>query len=310
MRELRQAVVKYASMHANSDGIARTPIEGLRMMWSFAPGAALHSIYRPLVCFILQGAKQLEVAGETRVFGAGQAVVVTVDVPVTGRIVTASLDAPYLAVAVELQMTLLHELAAQMAPARRMRDVARTTLFAEDADAAALECTMRLMRLLDRIEDAPVLQPGILRELHYWLLCGRHGEVLRTLASPDGFAQRLSEAIRILRAEFRCTLRVERLAAASNMSTAAFHRHFKSMTSLTPGQFQKQLRLIEARRLMVDEGFPASVAASRVGYESVPQFTREYRRMFGVPPATHARRLNALDRPLSGPKAETATRVN
>lgn len=292
MHALRQAVVSYASMHANPDGIARTPIEGLRMMRSNAPRGALHSIYRPLVCFILQGAKQLTVAGETRVFGAGQAAVVTVDVPVTGRIVRASPQAPYLAVAVELQTDLVRELAAQMAPVRAVRGPG-TALFAEDTDAAALDCAMRLMRLLDRLEDAPVLYPGIARELHYWLLRGRHGDVLRTLAAPDSCAQRLTGAIRILRAEFRSKLSVERLAAACSMSTAAFHRHFKSMTSSTPGQFQKQLRLIEARRLMIEEGFPASLAAAKVGYESVPQFTREYGRMFGVPPATHVRRLNA-----------------
>ena len=293
MQVLEAAVLKYAAEHANDDGIACTPIEGLRMMRAFGPRGPLHSIYRPLVCFVLQGAKRLDVAGEVRTFGAGQAVVVTVDAPVTGRIVQASPAAPYLAVAVELQMAMLRELAAQTQPrsASRMRPVSR--LFAEDSDAAALDCAARLVRLLDYPDDAPLLAAGILRELHYWLLAGRHGSSLRGLALPDSAAQRLLESVRILRSNFRSTLRIEDLAAASHMSTATFHKRFKAMTSLTPVQFQKQLRLIEARRLMVDEGKPAGVAADQVGYGSVSQFTREYARMFGAPPATHVRSLAA-----------------
>ena len=123
-----------------------------------------------------------------------------------------------------------------------------------------------------------------MRELHYWLLQGRHQSAIRTLAKPDSVAHRVAHAVSLLRAEFNRPLRVEYLAAAAGMSASTFHHHFRSITSLSPIQFQKQLRLIEARRRIRGEGLPANRAAFAVGYESVPQFTREYARMFGLPP--------------------------
>lgn len=292
MRALKQAVIEYARGHANADGLATTPVPGLRMMCVHAPSGPMHSIYRPLVCLVLQGAKHMTIGAEAREFGAGQSVIVGADMPVTGRVVTASRQEPYLAVAVEIDMAVFRELALQTGPAVDPPSAAtRRSLFVDDTDAAALDCATRLVRLLDRPDAAPVLRPGIMRELHYWLLSGRHGDVLRALALPDSHASRLAEAIRILRAEHQAPIRVERLATAAGMSLTAFHRHFKTMTSLTPGQFQKRLRLVEARRLMLDEGFGAGRAAFAVGYESVPQFTREYRRMFGSPPKRDVLRL-------------------
>src|SRR5690606_22873900 len=192
-----------------------------------------------------------------RVFRAGQSVIVGADMPVVGRIVEATPDAPYLAIAVELEMSLLREIAIQTGNAGAQRSSRIPTLFAEDTDAAMLDCSSRLMRLLDRPDAAALLRPGIMRELHYWLLSGKHGPALRSLADPDSYAGRLAAAIAILRAEYRARIPVERLAAAAAMSLTAFHKHFKAMTSLTPGQYQKRLRLIEARRLMLDEGFSA-----------------------------------------------------
>lgn len=140
-----------------------------------------------------------------------------------------------------------------------------------------------------RPDAVPVLRAGIVRELHYWLLTGRHGAALRSLALPDSHAQRMVAAVQMLRDGFRHTLPVEQLAAAARMSTSSFHRCFKAMTSLTPVQFQKQLRLVEARSLMLSESRAASRAAYDVGYESVSQFTREYARMFGAPPRRDTR---------------------
>ena len=143
---------------------------------------------------------------------------------------------------------------------------------------------MRLMRLLDRPASVPMLHAQLVRELHYWLLAGRHGAMIRRLGRPESHAQRVGRAIAVLRAEFARPLPIERLAATAGMSRSSFHQHFRSLTSLSPLQFQKQLRLIEARRLMVSDGASASRAAFAVGYESVPQFTRDYGRMFGRTP--------------------------
>ena len=294
MNSLNQAVRTYASRHANRDGLALTPVPGLRMMCVQTPAGDLHSIYRPLVCFVLQGAKRMIVGNAERVFGAGQSVIVSADMPVVGRIVEASLSAPYLAIAVELEMTLLREVAAQMAGAPTMRSSGMETLFAENTELAMLDCAERLVRLLDRPEAMPLLRSGFMWELHYWLLSGRHGAALRTLADPDSYAGRLGAAISILRTDYRSRVPTESLAAAASMSLTAFHKHFKNMTSLTPGQYQKRLRLIEARRLIFDEGFSASNAAFEVGYESVSQFTREYGRLFKAPPKQDFLRARAM----------------
>lgn len=281
---LKQAVRAYAGRHADPDGLARTPVPGLRMMCAESPTGDLHSIYRPLVCLVLQGVKHMTVGRQERVLTAGQSVIVSADVPVVGRIAQASRSEPYLAIAIELEMAILRELSAQLGSMRAQRSSQTRTLFAEDTEVATLDCASRLMRLLDRPDAMPLLHPGIMQELHYWLLSGQHGLALRTLADPDGHAGRLAKAIAILRAEYRSRMPIERLAMASAMSLTVFHKHFKHMTSLTPGQYQKRLRLIEARRLMLDEGFSASSAAFEVGYESVSQFTREYGRLFQRPP--------------------------
>ena len=298
MDALKHAVRSYAARHANRDGLALTPVPGLRMMCLETPRGDLHSVYRPLICLVLQGAKRLTVGNEQRVFSAGQSVIVSADMPVVGRIMQASRSEPYLAIAVELEMSILREIAAQLGSPRGTRPSETRTLFAEDTEAAALDCASRLMRLLDRPEATPLLRPGIMQELHYWLLSGQHGPALASLADPDSHASRLATAVAILRKEYRSRIPVERLAAAAAMSLTAFHEHFKRMTSLTPGQYQKRLRLIEARRLMLDEGISASSAASEVGYESVSQFTREYRRMFQAPPKRDALRARDASRML------------
>ncbi|WP_207481412.1 AraC family transcriptional regulator [Arenibaculum pallidiluteum] len=289
MDALKQAIIRYADMHANADGLAVAPIAGVRVMCVRAPGGVMRSVYRPLVCMVLQGTKQMTVGPEAGEFSAGQSVIVAHDMPVTGRIVRASLDEPYIALAVELDVGAIRDLAAELEIAETPAGRGGTALFVDDTETAALDCGMRLMRLLDRPEAAPALRPAILKELHYWLLAGRNGAAIRRLALPDSHAQRIAAAVRILRAEFHERIPVQRLAAAARMSTSAFHRRFKAVTSLTPVQFQKQLRLIEARRLMLAEGYSASRAAFDVGYESISQFTREYGRMFGASPRRDTR---------------------
>ena len=285
---LKDAVRSYADRHANSDCVALTPVPGLRMMRVTAPNEPLRSMYRPLVCLVLQGEKLLIAGREERAFDAGQAVIVGVDLPVTGRIIKASADEPYLAVAIELDTDIMQELAPEVRQAAPPGPSA-PTLLDERFDDDALSCAFRLIRLIDNPEAVPVLRPAILRELHYWLLRSRHGPSLGRIAVPDGYQQRIARAIEVLRTNFRNPVPVTRLAEASSMSLSAFHRHFKAVTSLAPRQFQKQLRLIEARRLLLMEGSTAGRAASAVGYQSMSQFNRDYSRFFGTPPKRDAR---------------------
>jgi len=283
---LRDAVRRYAGVHADKDGIVATPVPGVGMMRMEEPTGFAKVIYRPLVCLVLGGEKQVTVGTETHVFAAGQSALVSADVPALSRVTRASRGEPYLAVAVEMDPAILLDLAG-VEPG-----VARPVpgpVLVDETDAAVADCVLRLVRLLDRPEAVAALHAPIGREMHYWLLAGRHGAAMRGLVHPDGVGPRVARAVAVLRQGFDKPLRVEDLAAAAGMSASTFHLHFRAVTSVSPLQFQKQLRLLEARRLLLAEGLAAGRAAYAVGYESVPQFTREYARMFGMPPGRDTR---------------------
>ena len=282
---LREAVGRYAEAHENANGLAETPIPGLAMVRSTAPGGLVHAILRPLVCLVVQGSKQVTTGARTLAFGAGNTLLITADVPTISQITGASTHTPYLSLVFDLNPATIAELTAQM---RTAADGLGAAVQAERTDGEVAEAALRLVRLLDRPASAKVLQGALLRELHYWLLAGKHGASISRLGWPESNARRVARAVAVLRAGFAGRLPAERLAASAGMSLSSFHHHFRAATSLSPLQFQKQLRLIEARRLMASEGAQASSAALAVGYESVSQFTREYRRMFGLPPARDA----------------------
>ncbi|WP_129792332.1 AraC family transcriptional regulator [Sphingosinicella sp. CPCC 101087] len=293
MTGLLTAVSRYADAHADSNGIAPTPIPGLFTVRASLPSGLLHDVFRPLVCLVVQGSKHVTMGTREFAFSAGDSLLVTADVPTVSRITRASPAAPYYSLVLELDPAVLAELAAEMKP-EFVADHAPVRVDPTDSEVA--DAALRLMRLLDRPASVPVLQTQLVREMHYWLLTGRHGTAIRHLGWPDGHVRRVARAVAILRAEYAKPLRVERLAGAAGMSPSSFHQHFRAVTSLSPLQFQKHLRLIEARRLMLSEGRSASSAAFAVGYESVSQFTREYGRMFGLPPVRDIRtvRENAL----------------
>lgn len=282
---LLDAVRRYTEAHADPAGMARTSVPGLATVRATRPSGLVHAVSRPLVCLVLQGAKQVAAGPEVVAFGAGDSLLVSADVPTVSQVTRASTAVPYLSLVLELDPKVIADLAAQLGagPAAEGPPVR-----AEPTDAEVADAALRLVRLLDRLAAEPVLHALLVRELHYWLLAGRHGAALRRLGWPEGHAGRVGRAVAVLRAEFARPLPVGHLAGVAGMSLSSFHRHFLAATSLTPLQFQKQLRLIEARRLMVSEGASPSRAAVAVGYESVPQFTREYGRMFGLPPVRDA----------------------
>lgn len=290
MTTLRDLVDRHTAAHAQAEGVALTAVSGLVCIRADRPSGIRHAVARPLVCLVLQGAKQVSTGAQTVAFAEGDSLVISADVPTASRITRAAPDAPYLSISLELDPAVLAELTlgaegAGLSGGERVQ-VERTD--AETADAA-----LRLMRLLDRPAALPVLHASLVREMHYWLLAGRLGPAIRRLGLPDGHAGRIARAAAVLRTAYARPLRVAELAAAAGMSASSFHQHFKAVTSLSPLQFQKQLRLVEARRLMTAEGASASHAAFAVGYESVPQFTREYGRMYGAPPVRDTRALRA-----------------
>ena len=278
---LLNAVRRYTETYANRAGLAQTPIAGLTTIRSTVPGGLVHAISHPLVCLVLQGSKQVAMGARTFTFNAGDSLLITADVPTVSQITQASIAAPYLSLVLDLDPAVIADLTLQMTAVPVVEGVpVRIDL----TDVEVADAALRLMQLLKHPASVPVLHTQLVRELHYWLLAGRHGAAIRRLGWPEGHARRVARAVAVLRAEFMRPLPVDRLAAEAGMSPSSFHHHFRAVTSLSPLQFQKQLRLIEARRLMMSEGVSASSAAFAVGYESVSHFTREYGRMFGAPP--------------------------
>lgn len=279
---LLKTVRRYADSHSDQNGTARTPIPGLTAIRALTPGQLQYAINRPLVALVLQGRKRVTMGAHTFDFGAGESLLISADVPTVSQITRASAQLPYYSLVVELDPAVIASLIVEMhlAPEQQGIPVRVDPTETEVADAA-----LRLMRLLERPSSLPVLRAQLVREIHYWLLAGRHGAAIRALGVADSHARRIARAVAIIRSDYAKPLRIERLAEAAAMSPSSFHQHFRTITSLSPLQFQKQLRLIEARRMMLSEGSDVSCAAFGVGYESVPQFTREYGRMFGLPPA-------------------------
>ncbi|WP_407155672.1 AraC family transcriptional regulator [Bradyrhizobium sp. STM 3557] len=281
MTNLLAAVSRYAMAHADANGIARPPIPGLTLVRAIKPSELVYDIQRPLACLVLQGSKHVTMGTQAFSFSAGDSLLITANVPTLSQITRASLGRPYLSLVIELDLAVLADLSAQMGV---ISGTDHSAVRVEPTDGETADAALRLMRLLDRPASVPVLRAQLMRELHYWLLAGRHGSTIRRIGGPDSHAQRIARAVAVLRAEFAQTVSIEHLAGLAGMSPSSFHQHFRKLTSLSPLQFQKQLRLIEARRLMLSEGISAGSAAFAVGYASVPQFTRDYGKLFGRPP--------------------------
>jgi len=278
---LLATVLRHADHHADRDGIAPTPIAGLVAIRASERSALSYQIARPLACLVLQGSKQVAMGGQSLTFGAGDSLLIMADVPTVSQITQASSATPYCSLVLDLDPAIIADLSTEMAA---LEEAAGAPVRSAPTDAHLADTALRLMQLLERPAALPVLQAALVREFHYWLLAGRHGAAVRRLGLPDSHVRRVARAVALLRTDYARRLPVERLAALAGMSLSSFHQHFRAVTSLTPLQFQKQLRLIEARRLMLADGVNASTAAHAVGYESVQQFTREYGRMFGLPP--------------------------
>ena len=238
----------------------------------------------PALCIVVQGAKWT-MFGETRFdYHAGQALVVSVELPAFSTIVEASPSRPYLGVIIEFDLAIMREVMKSLdALAEGSEDVSRS-VFVTEFDGPLLDCAVRLVRLLETPKAIPVLYPAIMREICYWLLTGPRGAELIRMTVGKTHTSKVIHALHFLRDHFAESVRIEDLASLAQMSPSAFHRQFKAITSMTPLQYQKQLRLLEARRLMIADELNVGTTAAQVGYESSTQFIREYGRMFGMPP--------------------------
>lgn len=281
--------------HAHEDGVHELPVPGLAVIRYSAPTDRVPTLHEPAVCIIAQGAKIVMLGEEAYRYDSSCHLVISVDLPLTGQVVEASRERPYLCLRIDIDPGLLNELMLhQPMPAgggaSRGLHLSRST--PELIDAAG-----RLLGLLDRPQDTPVLAPLIRREIHYRLLTGDQSGIVRQIGAPDSRLSQVNRAIAWIRANFHRPFSIEAVAREAGMSPSALHLHFKAVTAMSPLQYQKQIRLQEARRLMLAEARDAQAVAFRVGYESPSQFSREYARLFGAPPARDAARLRA-----SGPQ--------
>lgn len=285
-------LVALIARHAPADGSTRTPVPGLSLHHASAPTEKTHGVVRPSLAVMAQGAKRVELGSEVHEYTSGQFLLSSVDLPVASRITLASSGTPYLCMGFDLDIQRIADLMSQMDCAPRAEGgAAPRALATAQLDAGLLEALMRLARLLDTPDEIPVMAPLIEREVHYRLLKGELGQRLCHIVLNHGAMNQISRAIDWLKRHYTDPLRIDDLAQRVNMSASSLHHHFKSLTAMSPLQYQKQLRLHEARRLMLAEMLDAATAAHRVGYESASQFSREYSRMYGAPPVRDVARL-------------------
>ncbi len=273
------------------EGLRSTAVRTLTLSRASAPTQMHHGVHNPCVCVIAQGAKRVMLGEEVYLYDRARYLAASVDLPVSGQVIEATPGKPYLGIKLDVAP---HEIAALLleSPPPQSGDTSPSRgLFVSTVDADLVEGFVRLLRLLDTPEDIPALEAGMRREILYRMLKGEQGHRLRQIANVAAHSKRIAKAIDWLRQNFTQPLRIDELATQASMSTSSFHEHFRAVTAMSPLQFQKQLRLQEARQLLLSEALDAATAGHRVGYESPSQFSREYSRLFGVPPATDRRRL-------------------
>lgn len=269
--------------NAPGEGMHECAIPGIGLLRFDSPSQPTPTVYEPSLCIVVQGRKIVHLADETYTYDPLNYLVVSMTLPVIGQVIEATPDKPYLCLRINVDTALIGELQQVVAPPPEAMNHDRA-IFVARTSAPLLDAVLRLVRLLDTPDEITILAPLALREIHYRVLAGELGHRLRELCVLDSQSQRIARAIELLKRRFHEPLRIEELASAAHMSSSSLHHRFKAVTAMSPLQFQKQLRLQEARRLMLIDNLEAASAAHRVGYESPSQFTREYRRLFGAPP--------------------------
>lgn len=274
-----------------SPGIVSSPIEGFCLVRREQVNMAENCFSRPCVSVIVQGAKRSIMGTEEYVYGENQCLVVGVDMPSSFCVITHSINqAPFLAISLALDKTLISSLLTEMAFSDALPESCVGVSIA-DVEPTVMNAFLRLIELIDKPLQIPILAPMIIRELHYYLLVGPQGGILRKFNTFGTRSNQIAQAIAWMRDNYKEPLQIETLAQKVNMAVSTFHRHFKEVTTLSPLQYHKRLRLYEAQRLMLVENEDATSAGLAVGYESPTQFNREYKRLFGEPPRRNVMRL-------------------
>lgn len=283
-------LVSLTAKHCPEDGIHPTVLESLHLIRASHINEPMPVLYAPALCIIVQGSKHAILGGEVYRYDPHQYLVVSVDLPVIGQVIEATPDKPYLCLRLDLNVLQIGELMREtrLSP---LAEEARRGLYLSRLDNDLLDPLLRLLRLLDTRQDMPVLGPLVEREIFYRLLQGEQSSRLRQIAVSDSQTQRISRVIDALKRNFSKPVRMEELAREVHMSVSGLHHNFKKVTAMSPLQYQKRLRLLEARRLLMGETGDITSVCHQVGYESPSQFSREYSRLFGLSPSRDMKRL-------------------
>ena len=294
MEETIKTIGKSIARWTDQGELHTTAVPGLSLFQRDAPTEPISGMYEPSICLVAQGAKRVLLGDDTYVYDAHHYLITSVHLPTVVQIIEASREQPYLGLRLKLDQREISQLMVDSnLPLPRAQQSIRGMATGE-VTLPLLTAFQRLIDLLAEQQDIPILAPIIQREIIYRLLVGDQGARLRQIASVGSQSHQIARAIDWLKGNFTRPLRIDDLAARVRMSSSTFHHHFRSMTALSPLQFQKQLRLREARRLMLSEHLDAATAAFQVGYESPSQFSREYNRLFGAPPLRDIANLRQL----------------
>lgn len=289
--EQRVELTKIIDDYTEQDGSHKTEVPSLFFSrYSHEVGPS-YGIYKPSLCIIVQGMKEILLSQESFKYGPADYLIASVNLPITGSVTEADLETPYLALKLEFTPSEILEVLHEFNMEINKKQHTNRGIYVSKIELSLLDAVTRLARLLDEPKDIPVLEPLIRKEIIYRVLQGEHGHILKQIAIEGSSTHQISDVIKYIMNNYDKTLRTEELAEIVNMSVSSFHRHFKEVTAMSPLQFQKQLRLQEARTLLLSESTDAADVGFRVGYESPSQFSREYSRMFGFPPKEDIKRL-------------------
>lgn len=290
MEQALQQMARLILRHAPSNGTHHTTVPSLALMHTTRLSEPLESVYKPSICVVAQGAKTAMLAEEIYRYDPSYYLVTSVELPIVGKIIEASPAVPYLSLKLGFDVDVILDIVKEMNLPVAIPAEARG-ITVNQTSSVLLETLVRLLQLLDTPKDIPVLAPLITREILYRVLQSKQGALIQQFAIIGSHVYNIAQAIQVINRQYNRPLLIEELAKSVNMSASAFHKHFKRVTAMSPLQYQKTVRLQEARRLMLTEAMQASDAAFHVGYESPSQFSREYARMYGRPPMMDVQEL-------------------
>ncbi|MCF2151555.1 AraC family transcriptional regulator [Desmonostoc muscorum LEGE 12446] len=293
VRKQQSELAALIAQNSSADGVHATAIERLFLIRCSQPTAPLHALHEPALCIVAQGKKQVMLAENLYVYGQDQCLVVSIDLPVVGQVIEATPSFPYLCLRLDLDPGELSTLMMEAKLDAAANQPPEPGLSLSPVTPQLLDAAIRLVELLETPQDIAILAPLVVREILYRLLSGEQSARLRQIALVDKRLQGISRAINWLKWNYEKPFRIDAIAHEACMSPSSLHHHFKSVTAMSPLQYQKQLRLQQARRLMLGQGMDAATASHYVGYESPSQFSREYSRLFGAPPLRDIARLKS-----------------